>query len=145
MISLSCVDVVKPKFLKLLPLKSSIKSLVNTECFKLGDVAIVLCSDEYLLKVNQEFLNHDYYTDIITFDYCEAGVIHGDLIISLDRVKENSSIENVPYSEELNRVIFHGILHLCGYKDKSKSDIAEMRYKESYYLNLFVPRETIGE
>jgi rRNA maturation RNase YbeY len=98
-----------------------------------------------LLKVNQDFLQHDYYTDIITFDYCEDGIVSGDLIISLDRVLDNSIQEKLPYQEELNRVIFHGVLHLCGYKDKSKKDIAMMRFKESYYLNLFVPRETIGE
>jgi rRNA maturation RNase YbeY len=145
MISLTSVDVVKPKFLKSRALKSALKSLISTENFILGEIAIVFCSDEYLLKVNQDFLQHDYYTDIITFDYCEDGIVSGDLIISLDRVLDNSIQEKLPYQEELNRVIFHGVLHLCGYKDKSKKDIDMMRFKESYYLNLFVPRETIGE
>jgi rRNA maturation RNase YbeY len=145
MISLSTIDVVKPKFLKSRPLKSALKSLISSENFKLGEIAIVLCSDEYLLKVNQDFLKHDYYTDIITFDYCQDGFINGDLIISLDRVFENSALEKSTFEEELNRVIFHGVLHLCGYKDKSKKDVEMMRFKESYYLNLFVPRETIGE
>lgn len=145
MISLSSIDVVKPKFLKSRPLKFALKSLITSEGFELGEIAVVLCSDNYLLKVNQDFLNHDYYTDIITFDYCEDGVINGDLIISLDRVRENSILENSSFEEELNRVVFHGVLHLCGYKDKSKKDIEMMRFKESHYLDLFVPRETIGK
>lgn len=145
MISLDSVDVVKPKFLKSRQLKPFIKSLVLSEGFIPGDIAVVFCSDEYLLKVNQDFLNHDYYTDIITFDYCESGMINGDLLISLDRVLENSLKENTAYQEELHRVIFHGVLHLCGYKDKLKKDIEMMRFKESHYLNLYVPRETIGD
>lgn len=145
MISLNSVVVVKPKFIKSRQLKSFIKSLVLSEGFILGDIAVVFCSDEYLLKVNQDFLNHDYYTDIITFDYCESGMINGDLLISLDRVLENSLKENTAYQEELHRVIFHGVLHLCGYKDKLKKDIEMMRFKESHYLNLYVPRETIGD
>jgi rRNA maturation RNase YbeY len=144
MISLNCVDVKKPRFLKSRQLKAFVKSLVLSEGFILGDVAIVLCSDEYLLKVNQDFLNHDYYTDIITFDYCENGIINGDLLISIDRVLENSIKEKTDFSDELHRVVFHGALHLCGFKDKSKKDIEVMRFKESYYLNLFVSRETIG-
>lgn len=145
MISLNSVDVVKPIFVKSRQLKPFIKTLVLSEGFVSGDIAIVFCSDEYLLKVNQDFLNHDYYTDIITFDYCESGVINGDLLISLDRVLDNSSKENTSFEEELYRVIFHGVLHLCGFKDKSKKDIEMMRFKESYYLSLFVPRETIGD
>jgi rRNA maturation RNase YbeY len=142
MISLTSVDLGKPKFLKTRQLKLFIKSLIEAEGFLPGDIAIVLCSDDYLLKVNQDFLNHDYYTDIITFDYCEDGIVNGDLLISLDRVSENSELEKTTVKDELHRVIFHGVLHLCGYKDKTKKDIELMRFKESYYLNLFVPRET---
>ena len=142
MISLTSVDLGKPKFLKTRQLKLFIKSLIEAEGFLPGDIAIVLCSDDYLLKVNQDFLNHDYYTDIITFDYCEDGIVNGDLLISLDRVSENSQLEKTTLKDELHRVIFHGVLHLCGYKDKTKKDIELMRFKESYYLNLFVPRET---
>jgi len=145
MISLSTVDVVKPKFLKSRQLKQFIKTLVESEGFVPGELAIVLCTDEYLLKVNQDFLNHDYYTDIITFDYCDDDAINGDLLISLDRVVENSLLENTSLVDELHRVIFHGVLHLCGYKDKSKKDIGVMRFKESYYLDLFVPRETMSQ
>jgi rRNA maturation RNase YbeY len=118
MISLSSIDVVKPRFLKTRRLKIALKSIITSEKYKLGEIAIVLCSDDYLLKVNQDYLNHDYYTDIITFDYCDSNVINGDLIISLDRVRENSMIERTTFEEELNRVVFHGVLHLCGYKDK---------------------------
>jgi probable rRNA maturation factor len=145
MISLNSVDVVKPKFIKSRQLKPFIKTLVLSEGFVSGDIAIVFCSDEYLLKVNQDFLNHDYYTDIITFDYCENGIINGDLLISVDRVLENSFKENTSFQEELHRVVFHGVLHLCGFKDKSKKDIEKMRFKESQYLNLYVPRETLGD
>ena len=145
MISLNSVDVVKPKFIKSRQLKPFIKSLVLSEGLVSGDIAIVFCSDEYLLKINQDFLNHDYYTDIITFDYCENGIVNGDLLISLDRVLENSTKENTSFLEELHRVVFHGVLHLCGFKDKSKKDIEMMRFKESHYLNLYVPRETVGD
>lgn len=145
MISLNCVDVVKPKFVKSRQLKTFLNSLISAEGFSTGDIAIVFCSDEYLLKVNQDFLNHDYYTDIITFDYCENGKISGDLLISLDRVLDNSTKEKTVFKEELFRVIFHGVLHLCGFKDKSKKDIEMMRFKETHYLNLYVPRETLGE
>ena len=145
MISLNCVDVIKPKFVKSRQLKTFLNSLISAEGFSTGDLAIVFCSDEYLLKVNQDFLNHDYYTDIITFDYCENGKISGDLLISLDRVLDNSTKEKTVFKEELFRVIFHGVLHLCGFKDKSKKDIEMMRLKETHYLNLYVPRETLGE
>ena len=142
MISLTSVDLGKPKFLKTRQLKLFVKSLIEAEGFLPGDIAIVLCSDDYLLKVNQDFLSHDYYTDIITFDYCEDGIVNGDLLISLDRVRENSELEKTTFKDELHRVVFHGVLHLCGFKDKTKKDIELMRFKESYYLNLFVPRET---
>ena len=145
MISLNSVDVVRPKFIRSRQLKPFIKSLVLSEGLVSGDIAIVFCSDEYLLKVNQDFLNHDYYTDIITFDYCENGIVNGDLLISLDRVLENSTKENTSFLEELHRVVFHGVLHLCGFKDRSKKDIEIMRFKESHYLNLYVPRETLGD
>ena len=143
MISLSLIEVKKPAFLRLRELKNYLKGLIISEGFIPGDLALVFCTDEYLLKVNQDFLQHDYYTDIITFDYCENGKIQGDLIISLDRVLENSLIEKTRFEEELYRVIFHGTLHLCGYKDKGKNDILLMRSKEAQYLKRFVSRETI--
>lgn len=111
-----------------------IKAAASEENFSLGEIAIVFCSDDYLLKINQEFLQHDYYTDIITFDYCENNVISGDLMISIDSVKDNASHFDVLFHEELYRVIIHGILHLCGYDDHTPEDQKVMREKEDYYL-----------
>lgn len=102
----------------------------------LGDINIIFCSDPYILDVNQRFLQHTYYTDIITFDYCEGDILSGDLFISIDSVRDNSLFYHTDFNEELNRVIVHGILHLVGYDDHSESDIAIMRSKEDQYLLL---------
>lgn len=107
----------------------------------LGEVSLIFCSDDYLLKMNQEHLNHDYYTDIITFDYCDSD-INGDLFISVDRVIENASVQGVSWNNELNRVVVHGVLHLLGYGDKSESEASVMREKEDLYLSKIVPRGT---
>jgi probable rRNA maturation factor len=103
---------------------------------QLGDVTVIFCSDEYLLEVNRQHLDHDYYTDIITFDYSEFPLISGDLFISVDRVKENASDFKVSFEHELHRVIIHGFLHLCGYFDKSEEDELLMRSKENQALSL---------
>lgn len=103
---------------------------------EMGDITLIFCSDEYLLKINQEYLDHDYYTDIITFDYSEDNVVSGDLFISVDRVAENAQINKVDFMNEFNRVIVHGVLHLCGYKDKSEEDEKLMRSKENEMLQL---------
>jgi rRNA maturation RNase YbeY len=108
----------------------------------LGEVSIVFCSDEYLLEMNREHLNHDYYTDIITFDYCEGSLISGDLFISIERVADNASTLNEMFHVELLRVIAHGTLHLLGFKDKSEIEEAEMRKQEALALALYVSRET---
>lgn len=100
----------------------------------MGDVTYVFVNDDYLLDINQRFLNHDYYTDIITFDYCENNLISGDLLISIDRVVENSQILKIDFHQELHRVILHGILHLCGYKDKTMEEEIAMRDLENKYL-----------
>lgn len=118
-------------------LKEALKSLILFENKKPGDISIIICSDDYLLKVNQDYLNHDYFTDIITFDYSDNEKISGDLFISLDRVFENASSNKVELLNEFHRVVFHGVLHLCGYKDKTKTDIALMRSKENFYLEKF--------
>ncbi len=102
----------------------------------LFEITIVLCSDEYLLEMNRTHLNHDFYTDIITFDYCENNYISGDLFISTDRVLENSKEFKVSFIDELHRVSVHGLLHLCGLKDKSDEDEKAMRYAENQALNL---------
>lgn len=115
-------------------LKQWLKDAILEERKRVGELTIVFCSDNYLLSVNKDFLKHDYYTDIITFDYCEADVISGDLLISIDRVKENATVQKVSFIDELNRVMIHGVLHLFGYKDKTQAEAAEMRQKEDYYL-----------
>lgn len=102
-----------------------------------GDINYIFCDDEYLLKVNLEYLNHDTYTDIITFDYCEGNFLHGDVFISVERVVENALTYGVDFSQELLRVMSHGLLHLCGYKDKSADDERLMRSKEDEKISMF--------
>ena len=121
---------------------SWLASVCEDEGKVLGDLSLIFTSDEYLLKMNIEHLNHDYYTDIITFDYSEGRVVSGDLFISMDRVNENAIDLNVSRETELNRVIVHGTLHLIGYSDKSFVEKKVMRDKENYYLDQIVPRET---
>jgi len=106
----------------------------------LGEINVVFCSDEYLLEMNREHLNHDFYTDIITFDFYEDKIV-GDLFISVDRVRENAANLKVEFQNELNRVVVHGTLHLLGYKDKSKTEEEKMRSLEDEAL-LIVPRGT---
>lgn len=114
--------------------KKWIKETILNEQKRVGEISIVFCSDEYLLKVNIEYLKHDFYTDIITFDYCEKDLVSGDLMISVDRVKENAIEQKTLLVDELHRVIIHGVLHLLGYHDKKKEDVILMREKENYYL-----------
>ena len=101
---------------------------------KLNEVNLIFGSDDWLLEKNKEFLSHDYFTDIITFDYCEGELVTGDLFISLDRVYDNAELNNVSRETELNRVVVHGVLHLCGYGDKSSEEEKLMREKEDTYL-----------
>ena len=101
-----------------------------------GAVSFIFCSDEYLLRMNVEHLQHDYYTDIITFDYCEGAVISGDLFISVDRVRENASELRIPFEDELHRVMVHGVLHLLGYGDKTEAEQLTIRQKEDACLLL---------
>ena len=105
---------------------------------EIGELVYVLCKDDYLLKKNIQFLNHNTLTDVITFDYCKEGLINGDILISTERVEENSRKFNVDYLTELQRVMVHGLLHLLGYKDKSEEDIKIIREKENFYLNIFI-------
>lgn len=112
-----------------------LKFVAESESKRLGDVAIIFCSDHYILDVNIKYLQHDYFTDIITFDYCEGNVLSGDLFISIDSVRENAAFYQTEFSQELNRVIVHGLLHLIGYDDHTPEDIAVMRTKENYYLS----------
>ena len=113
-----------------------LKLVAESEIRRIGDISIIFCSDNYILDVNQKYLQHDYLSDIITFDYCEGDRLSGDLFISVDSVRENSIEYGTDFSDELNRVIVHGLLHLIGYDDHSDEDIAQMRNKENYYLSL---------
>ena len=113
---------------------SWLSGVCEKEGCSLGELGIVFCSDEYILQANKQFLQHDYYTDIITFDYREDDVIGGDLLISVDRVKENAGDLKVSFTNELNRVVVHGVLHIIGYKDKADNEEKLMREKEDYYL-----------
>ena len=112
-----------------------LKFVAESEAKRLGDIAVIFCSDNYILDVNIKYLQHDYYTDIITFDYCEGNRLSGDLFISIDSVRENAAFYATEFADELNRVIVHGVLHLIGYDDHTEEDIAVMRAKENYYLS----------
>ncbi len=119
-------------------LKAFIQLLFKKEKISLDSITYIFCSDEFLLQMNRDFLQHDYYTDIITFGLSDKGQpIEAELYISLDRVKDNAKTHNTTQTNEILRVIFHGALHLCGYKDKKKSEITIMRQKEDQYLRLF--------
>jgi rRNA maturation RNase YbeY len=109
--------------------------LVSLESFELGDVTLIFCTDEELLAINKEHLAHDYYTDIITFNYNTDSLLSGDLFISVDRVTDNAQLLGVSMEEELHRVCYHGVLHLVGYNDKTDDEIKVMRAKENFYLN----------
>ena len=114
-----------------------INNVIKEEKMIIGELVYVLCNDEYLLKKNIQFLNHNTLTDVITFDYSDDKIISGDILISTERVVENAKIFNVNYLTELHRVMVHGLLHLLGYKDKIEKDADTMREKENYYLNKF--------
>lgn len=118
-------------------IKSWIKKIAVQEGMKLGQINFVFTTDAEILKTNVQYLNHDTYTDIITFDYCEGKIINGDIIISVERVRENALTFGVKFPEELRRVMIHGILHLCGYKDKSKKEAALIREKENVALKKY--------
>lgn len=113
-----------------------IKRCVLAEGRVVGDIVIVFCSDSYILETNRQYLNHDYYTDIITFDYSQDEILSGDLIISVDTVRSNAKEYGVTFHVELMRVIIHGVMHLAGYKDKSEEEAVVMRSKEDAALAL---------
>ena len=113
-----------------------LKAVAESEVKRLGSINIIFCSDNYILDVNQRYLDHDYFTDIITFDYCEGNVISGDLFISIDTVRDNAEFYKADsFDNELQRVMVHGVLHLIGYDDHTPEDQALMREKENYYLD----------
>lgn len=114
-----------------------LEDLILSENKKLGDINYIFCDDEYLLKVNQDYLDHDYYTDIITFDYVKGKTISGDIFVSLPRILDNASTLSQDSEKEFRRVLAHGILHLCGYKDKTDEEESTMRQKEDFYINRY--------
>ena len=113
-----------------------IKAVAASYGKRVGDIGYLFCSDEQILDVNREYLGHDYYTDIITFDYCEGDLLSGDIVISLDTVHTNAELFHKPYEEELHRVIIHGILHLCGINDKGLGEREKMEAAEDRALGL---------
>ncbi|MCQ2203353.1 MAG: rRNA maturation RNase YbeY [Bacteroidales bacterium] len=117
-------------------IKKWIKQVAESYNYKLGDICYIFCNDEKILATNIEFLQHDYYTDIITFDYVEGDILSGDMFISVDTVKSNSELFSGSYEDELHRVVIHGILHLCGLKDKAPADEKKMRAAEDKALKM---------
>ena len=117
-----------------------LRMVAGSEIRRIGDISIIFCSDNYILDVNMRYLQHDYFTDIITFDYCEGDKLSGDLFISVDSVRENALYYGTEFADELNRVMVHGLLHLIGYDDHTEEEQKIMREKENYYLSL---RETV--
>ena len=113
-----------------------VKALVKQELREIGDITFVFCDDNYLHKINLEFLDHDTYTDIITFDYSVGNEVISEIYISTDRVEENAKKYSQTFENEIHRVMIHGVLHLCGYKDKLAEDKQIMRDKENHYLSL---------
>lgn len=114
-----------------------ISRVIASESKELGEISYIFCDDEYLHKINVAYLNHDDLTDIISFDYSEGKILQGDIFISIERVKDNAHDFNVPFDDELKRVMIHGVLHYCGYKDKSEADEKIMRSKEDEKVTMF--------
>jgi probable rRNA maturation factor len=123
------IDVGRPKFLRK-KLTRVLKKIVADHKKDLGDIAVIFCDDEYLLNINKEHLSHDFFTDVITFDYCEEDLISGDIFISIDRIKENAKEYKATIELEIVRVVCHGVLHLLGYKDKTAVQKGEMTKME---------------
>lgn len=117
-------------------LKTWLRQAAEVEGKSIGDIACIFCDDEYLLSLNKSYLMHDYYTDVITFDYSAGDTIAGDIFISIDRVKADAAEYGVSFRSELCRVMVHGILHLCGYRDSAKAERSLMEEKENFYLNI---------
>jgi rRNA maturation RNase YbeY len=118
-------------------LKKYIQTIFKKEGKELQSINYIFCTDKAILEINRQFLAHDFYTDIITFDLSESEAVQAEIYISVDRVKENAFELEVSFKSELHRVIFHGVLHLCGYKDKKGGEIKKMRGKEEFYLNKY--------
>jgi len=115
-----------------------LNNVIKEEGKEIGEIVYVFCKDDYLLQKNIQFLNHNNLTDVITFNYCKGETINGDVLISTERVKENSKTYRTNYLTELQRVMVHGLLHLLGYNDKNEREVKTMQEKENYYLNKFI-------
>lgn len=126
---------IQPLLIQKTFIKKQVKKLINNEIKEMGEISLIFCSDNYLLKMNKQYLNHNYYTDIITFDYVENNLISGDLFISVNRIRENAEKFESGIIEELIRVVFHGLLHLIGYNDKTEDEKKIMGEKENLYLS----------
>jgi rRNA maturation RNase YbeY len=122
------------------PVRRWLNTTVIQEFKSLGEIHYIFCDDEYLHKINVQYLNHDTYTDVITFDYCEGDFISGEIYISTPRARENAMLFSQNFTLELRRLIIHGLLHLLGYKDKNPEDKIEMTAKEDYYLSLLTDK-----
>ncbi|MDR0757292.1 MAG: rRNA maturation RNase YbeY [Tannerella sp.] len=120
-----------------MPVKRWIRTVVESYGKVLGDIAYIFCTDEKIIDINRQFLDHDYYTDIITFDYSAADAVSGDLFISLDTVRSNSAKFGISFHDELHRVMVHGVLHLCGFGDKSEAEQLRMREAENIALRAY--------
>ena len=116
---------------------SWISNVISSENKKEGDINYIFCDDEYILEINKQYLDHDYYTDIISFDYSVGNELHGDIFVSIERVRENAIEFEVTFDEELKRVLAHGVLHYCGYKDKTVEEELTMRSKEDEKIKMF--------
>ena len=114
-----------------------LKEVISSEGKKIGEISFIFCDDEYLLEINQKYLDHDTYTDIISFDNSVGNILGGDIFISTERVMENAGNFNVSFDEELKRVMVHGVLHFCGYKDKTSGEKGLMRSKEEEKMKMF--------
>ena len=125
-------------------LKKYINSIFNKEGRKLDSINYIFCSDKALLEMNRKFLKHDFFTDIITFDLTDSKAVNAEIYISVDRVRENARNLGVSFKFELHRVVFHGVLHLCGYNDKTKAEMKKIREKEDYYLNKYNLELSLG-
>jgi len=116
---------------------SWISNVISSENKKEGDINYIFCDDEYILEINKQYLDHDYYTDIISFDYSVGNELHGDIFVSIERVRENAIEFEVTFDEELKRVLAHGVLHYCGYNDKTEEEELLMRSKEDEKIKMF--------
>lgn len=125
-------------------IKKWLKQIIENNGCKLGTISYILCDDDYLLEINKQFLQHDNYTDIITFDYVENGIVNGDIFISVERVEENASLFQTSKQDELMRVFAHGVLHLLGFKDKTEQEAKQMRQAENESLELLKELEKIN-